>query len=232
MRNQAKLTLALLALATLDGNAAEHYKWVDENGSIHMADSIGQVPPQYRDKVKKVGPKRRRSSAPPSGPAVSQQRQQPAAAPQAYQPSINLSATLPADSQPGKATVPFKRAGAVVIVEAILNNQEPVNVVVDTGASMTMLTRATAAKLGLDTTKPVAMMKFHTANGGIEAPVLNLSSLTVGGLRLDNLQVVIHDWSPHADVHGLLGLNYLRHFKMDIDTDKSTLELELKKSVR
>lgn len=227
MRTWASPSLALLVFATASNALADHYKWTDENGSIHVADSLGQVPPQYRDKIKKVGPKRRGFTAPPSSGPTTQPQQQ-----QMYQSSINLSAAVPPIQQPGKALVPFKRAGTVVIVEAILNNKEAVNVVVDTGASMTMLTRATAAKLGLDVTKPVAMMKFHTANGMIEAPVLNLASLTVGGLRLDSLQVVIHDWSPHTEVHGLLGLNYLRHFKMDIDTDRSVLELELKKPTK
>lgn len=34
----------------------EVYRWVDEQGTVHFTDDLGQVPEKYRDKIQKKGP--------------------------------------------------------------------------------------------------------------------------------------------------------------------------------
>jgi hypothetical protein len=45
---------------------------------------------------------------------------------------------------------------------------------------------------------------------------------------MKNLSAVIHDVVPGSHVAGLLGLNFLSNFRMDIDTQKGLLHLEKK----
>jgi predicted aspartyl protease len=50
----------------------------------------------------------------------------------------------------------------------------------------------------------------------------------VGGVEMKNLAAVIHDALPNSQVAGLLGLNFLSNFRMDIDIQKGLLHLEKK----
>jgi predicted aspartyl protease len=71
-------------------------------------------------------------------------------------------------------------------------------------------------------------MPFQTANGMIQAPLINLDSISVAGLELKNLTAAVHDAMPDPTVAGLLGLNFLTNFRLDIDTEKGLVHLEKK----
>ena len=51
---------------------------------------------------------------------------------------------------------------------------------------------------------------------------------TIGGMEIRNLPAAIHDAMTDPQVAGLLGLNFLSNFRMDIDTQKGMLYLEKK----
>jgi aspartyl protease family protein len=110
----------------------------------------------------------------------------------------------------------------------MLNKTVPAKLVVDTGATYTMISAAMARELSIDPQQTQRTMPFQTANGVIQAPLTNLESVTVGGMEIKNLTAAIHDAVPSAQVAGLLGLNFLSNFRMDIDTDKGILHLEKK----
>ena len=71
-------------------------------------------------------------------------------------------------------------------------------------------------------------MPFQTANGLIQAPLTNLDSITVGGMEIKNLTAAVHDVVADPQVAGLLGLNFLSNFRMDIDTQRGVIHLEKK----
>ncbi len=71
-------------------------------------------------------------------------------------------------------------------------------------------------------------LPFQTANGVVNAPVTSLDSITVGGMEIRDLATAVHDAVPDPQVAGLLGLNFLSNFRMDIDTQKGMLHLEKK----
>ena len=76
--------------------------------------------------------------------------------------------------------------------------------------------------------KKLPTIPFQTANGIIQAPLVNLSSIDVGGLQVKDLTAAVHDVFPDASISGLLGLNFLSNFRMDIDTQNGVLHLEKK----
>ena len=88
--------------------------------------------------------------------------------------------------------------------------------------------RALAKELDIDTEQNRRTAPFQTANGVIQAPLVSLESITVGGMEIRNLTAAVHDVLADSRVAGLLGLNFLSNFRMDIDTQKGVLHLEKK----
>ncbi len=129
---------------------------------------------------------------------------------------------------PQRTSVPLTGKGATAVVRVVLNGREQVNFIVDTGASYTVISRSTARKLGIDLRKEHQKVRLQTANGMIDAPLVSLESVEVGGMRVNKLKAAVHDFSKDRAVSGLLGLNFLSHFRLDIDTQKGILVLEKK----
>ncbi len=190
--------LICLLLRTMPSSAAEYYRWVDQDGVVHFTDNLHNIPENQR------GPATRIQATESSPPVDS-----PKAA-------------------PVKASIPIERHGQVVIIKAMLNNKTAAKFVVDTGASYTMISSAVARELDIDLTQNQRTMPFQTANGLIQAPLTNLESISVGGMEIKNLIAAVHDAVPDPQVAGLLGLNFLSNFRMDIDTQKGMLHLEKK----
>jgi clan AA aspartic protease (TIGR02281 family) len=198
----ATLLLQVLSLILVPrSQAADFFRWIDHNGVVHFTDNIHSIPEARR------------------ATAVRIKGQQP---PRPAEPSKVSPATV------AKASIPFEKHGQVVVVEVMLNKSVPAKLVVDTGATYTMISAATAKELSIDPERTPRTMPFQTANGVIQAPLANLESVIIGGMEVKNLTTAIHDAVPSAQVAGLLGLNFLSNFRLDIDTEKGILHLEKK----
>jgi len=141
---------------------------------------------------------------------------------------IRSAEARPPEPPANKASIQFQRRGDLIIVNALLNGKVSVSFVVDTGASYTTISHATAAELGIDLGPSPTTLSFHTANGTINAPLASVGSMQVGGLEIKNITVAIHDVFPDASLAGLLGLNFLGQFRLDIDSQAGLLNLERK----
>jgi clan AA aspartic protease (TIGR02281 family) len=181
--------------------SAEYYRWIDDSGVLHITDNLHDVPPNQRPRAGRVV-----APDPPPRPAEPERKAVPT----------------------NKASVPMERHGAVAMVQATLNNRRSAKFVVDTGASYTLISNAVASDLGINLGANPKTLPFQTANGLINAPIANMESISIGGLEIRNIPIAIHDAVPDPQVAGLLGLNFLSNFKMDIDTQKGVLNLEKK----
>jgi aspartyl protease family protein len=97
---------------------------------------------------------------------------------------------------------------------------------VDTGATFCVLTKATAMHLGLPSSPLADPVTVHTASGSIEAPLILVDLIQVGGAEARSVQAIIHDvpgLSP--DVGGLLGLSFLNRFTVEIDPVRGIMVL-------
>jgi len=193
------LSLSLLFLCSGLLSAAEYYRWVDHNGVVHFTDNMHNIPEKQRGTAGRI-----------------QAQESPKAA-----ETTNRGAAT-------KASVPFERRGQVVVIEAMLNGKTPAKLVVDTGATYTMISVTTAKELDIVHSGNERRLPIQTANGTIQAPLTSLESINVGGMEMKNLTAVIHDAVPNSQIAGLLGLNFLSNFRMDIDTQKGLLHLEKK----
>lgn len=81
-----------------------------------------------------------------------------------------------------------------------------IRVMVDTGASVVVLTRADAARLGLSLKPADFSSTVITASGPVRAAPVELASVAVAGARVEHVEaLVVEQGLPHA----LLGMSYL-----------------------
>jgi clan AA aspartic protease (TIGR02281 family) len=126
--------------------------------------------------------------------------------------------------QQGKIVIRFTPGTRQIPVTADLNQGTAQDFIVDTGASMVTIPYSTAADLGIVITVRNPRRKVFTASGEIYAPEVVLDSITVDGYETANVKALVLDLPDQPDL-GLLGLNYLRRFRMDLNTDNGTLLL-------
>ena len=124
-----------------------------------------------------------------------------------------------------KVSIPLR--GPQMMIQATLNERVSANFRVDTGASLTMIPRATAKELGIDLEKRLPTIPVQGISGMIRVPVVVLDSMEVGGMRVKDLTVAVHDL-PFPDRPGLLGLDFLNYFRVEIDMKEGVLVLEKK----
>lgn len=100
-----------------------------------------------------------------------------------------------------------------------------VSMVLDTGATYTMIPWKIAQSLGFEPERVPRRVFITTASSTEEAPLITLNRIFVLGKKLENIQVVVHDLPPTSRIDGLLGLNVLRSIKAKIDFQEEVIEI-------
>lgn len=114
------------------------------------------------------------------------------------------------------------------MVPAFVNGRGPHMFVLDTGVSATVLSPALAAALRIETAGAEAMIG---AGGILEATVGRVGTLAVGGTALQDVSVVVADFLSELGrvagepIEGILGYNFLRHFRVTLDYPEGVLWL-------
>jgi clan AA aspartic protease (TIGR02281 family) len=99
-------------------------------------------------------------------------------------------------------------------------------VVLDLGSTYVTIPWHIAEVLGY---KPGASKSWETiitAAAPVYAPKITLKSVKVLGLKVDNVDAIVHTLPEVSRVDGLLGLSYLRNFRIIIDFKNGLLTLE------
>ena len=127
--------------------------------------------------------------------------------------------------QEGKIVIQFSPGTQFIPVAATLNDSVEQQFIVDTGASTVTIPSSTAERLGLTASSGNPLRRVSTANGIIEVPEVVLPSLKVNDWEVSNVTALIIDIPNQSDL-GLLGLNFLERFRMDLNAEKGILILE------
>ena len=130
-------------------------------------------------------------------------------------------------SPPTPTTVPLELAGSVFLVRAMVDGTHPVTLLVDTGASLTVVRPKALAAARVEIS-PTAPKILGTVVGGrtVSMPYVRLRSLSVGGATVESIDVAAYDATPgNREVDGLLGGNFLNHFTVTIDRASRLLTL-------
>lgn len=175
--------------------AAEVYRWQDPQGTLNYSSAPPAIPVQNLEI-------RRDNHWIPYAANADQPRQ----------PTLALT-----------TIVPYRTDQAVMTIPVTLNQALEQIFAVDTGSSYTIISQAVADALRLQPDPELAPMTLHTANGDIQVPLVNITSLTIGELTTYNLVAAIHDLPNTTAISGLLGLNLLDRFTLTVDTARQQM---------
>ena len=104
-----------------------------------------------------------------------------------------------------------RRAGGIPIIQVTFNNTKPFDMMVDTGASGTLITQQMAKTLGVE---PDGFIRINTASArGVKIQTGVVNSIEVDGAVVQNLKVAIA--GPELDV-GLLGHDFFGQYDVTI----------------
>ena len=136
------------------------------------------------------------------------------------------------DTEPQVSTaevvgIPLHRSGNHFIVDARPAHGSSIRLLIDTGASMTILNPDVLEQHGIGYQNTGRRGVFNTANGPVQAPIYKLDSLLVGDWQVNQLEIAVLDLSSHSNIDGLLGMNFLRHFQFFIDQNEALLRLSV-----
>jgi predicted aspartyl protease len=131
-----------------------------------------------------------------------------------------------------RSQVKFKLAHPakpLILVPAVLDGEGPYIFAVDTGASTTVVSSELAQLLGI---KSASIPQLTGAGGTADVSAGVVSQLSVGGVRAENLEVVVVDFLPalsqavSTKLDGIVGYNFLKKFRVTIDYPNETLSFD------
>lgn len=134
-------------------------------------------------------------------------------------------------NEPAKAEVPIRLANPakpLILVDVYANGRGPFPFAIDTGTSTTAITPHLAKELALLTTP---MGAGTTAGAQVKVNTGSLQSFQLGGAKIENMVVVVADFfdmlskAIGAELAGIVGYNFLRHYKVVLDYPNQTLKL-------
>ena len=141
-------------------------------------------------------------------------------------PAIAVSSVDPLQSS-GEHIVPTQRRGMHQAVEGLLAGPNlvplPMTLIVDTGASTIVLPSSMIQPLGFQAAV-LDDVVAQTANGAVRAKGGILNSVTVGSGVVEKVAVIFID-DQRLNGNLLLGMSFLRHFRMTIDDDSNRIIL-------
>jgi clan AA aspartic protease (TIGR02281 family) len=193
----------MLAVASVQGKI---YKWTDRNGKVHYTDNIGAVPPEYLEHM--------------------QERNNPAPAARSSTHEIPYSSSTPSSRPSPMARhylVPLARVGNAMLVDVVLDGFLKSRLLVDTGATLTVISTATARQLGLNLSD-AAVIPLQSVSGLFLAPLTKVKSMTVGEATVRDVEVVVHDIASGGGT-GLLGMSFMDNYQVTVNASEETMIL-------
>ncbi len=121
----------------------------------------------------------------------------------------------------GNNEVPLDGGGSAWLVHAMIDGT-PGTFLLDTGASVCVVSPATAARVGVR--NGTERIELHTANGTFQAPLVTLRTVEIGATRARDVQAVVHQAVP-PPLDGIIGLSFLNRFSYAIDPRRRMLRL-------
>lgn len=106
-----------------------------------------------------------------------------------------------------------RRAGGTPVIDVVFNGNKTFEMIVDTGASGTLISQRMATALGV---RPVRTIRAGIADGSVvEFPIGVVRSIRVGGAVIQNVEVAIAKQMPI----GLLGHDFFGNYDVKIKKD-------------
>lgn len=137
---------------------------------------------------------------------------------------------VPADSAAGEIALEFAgRGDAALLVPVHVNGQGPFRLVLDTGATLTCLDQEVVQRLELPPARGVVGVGAGVGSSG-QMSLVRIDSVRVGAARAEGMTGCAldlrHTGAVGLDIDGLLGLDFLRAYRVTIDFEREVLILQ------
>ncbi|WP_448526930.1 retropepsin-like aspartic protease family protein [Parathermosynechococcus lividus] len=109
-----------------------------------------------------------------------------------------------------------RRQNGIPVIQVTFNRRLRFEMMVDSGASMTVITRPMARALGITPAQVIDNLTFHTANGTVVLPIVYVQSISVAGLHRNRVPVAIAGAEMPL---GLLGQDFLQNYDVSLRQD-------------
>jgi clan AA aspartic protease (TIGR02281 family) len=134
-------------------------------------------------------------------------------------------------NQPRSVKVPFRlnQHAPLIVVQGQVNGHGPVDMIVDTGASGTVISRELAQQAGIPLEGP--QRDASGPDGSQKVVIVDLAQLEIGELQLNNLKVAAMDLArlnreAQMNASVILGYDFLRRFEVTINYAESWVEFK------
>lgn len=126
------------------------------------------------------------------------------------------------------AELRFNPRAPILILDVEITGRftETAKFALDTGSTHVLIPWRIAHALGLQLDSPSHRIETITASGSESAPLVFLPSVKVLGKEAHNVSAIVRDLPAKSYVDGLLGLSFLRNFKLTLDFKSGLLALE------
>jgi clan AA aspartic protease (TIGR02281 family) len=129
--------------------------------------------------------------------------------------------TRPLPSVNVESAISLESARGVWVVPVVVNGRYHGRFLVDTGASVVVLSPKFAAQVAAK--RRSETLEMETLGGRAHAPWATVSSLRVGNAEVLDAQVVIHP--AGGDLDGILGNTFLNRWDVSVEPDRRLLRL-------
>ncbi len=124
----------------------------------------------------------------------------------------------------GRILISFTPGSTVIRTTALVGGI-PVDFVIDTGASATSIPPSVVDSLGIQINDNTPRRRVRTASDEFEAPTVPLPRVDLNGAVVDGMMATVLDMPGQANT-GLLGMDFLGRFRIDLDVERGWLVLE------
>lgn len=125
-------------------------------------------------------------------------------------------------------SIPVRRIGHLHLVSVELNGSRTAQLILDTGASHTILSQEVIRELALlpSDYRP-GLVSLKTASGSVDAQIVRIDSMKIATAEVRNSSAAVHTVPDFpSGVDGLLGLSFLHQFEITLDSNKGELRLK------
>lgn len=119
--------------------------------------------------------------------------------------------------------IQLQRIPGAWIAEVVLNNNRTARFLVDTGASISVISPQIARELGIEPGVDAQVVELRTLSGRTNGALVTLASVRIGDVEARGVRAVVHDTGPSFE--GILGNTFLARFTFTLDPDRGTLNL-------
>ena len=117
----------------------------------------------------------------------------------------------------------------VFLIGITLDKHEPMNVLLDTGASTTTFDFTSLVMAGYDLRNPLDTAEIETGNGIVQVQIFEILEIAAFGIVRQHFQIQVYDFLAHgilSNYQGVLGMDFFEGTKFCIDTVRNQISIE------